>query len=79
METETTTTQEMEGHRMDIFIINVTLIYADEQLDRVDVRFNGKNETVNIHGNFELTADEYRGNESTENLVVIAKQKLGVE
>lgn len=61
---------------MKILITSVNLRYSDDEVDRVDVRFRAYDDGVNINGDYSLTADDYKGKESTESLVSLAKQRL---
>lgn len=63
---------------MQIKISNVSMRYGQEGvLEHVEVLFNARNEEISINsGNFKLTAEEYAGNETIDNLEVIAKDRL---
>ena len=63
---------------MKFQITNVNMRYAGGVVELVQVQFTGNDEgrTVNINGYIPLTAEEYAGNESIENLDRMVRQSL---
>ena len=63
---------------MKFQITNVNMRYADGVVELVQVQFTGNDEerTVNINGYITLTAEEYAGNESIENLEAVVRQSV---
>lgn len=63
---------------MKFQITNVNMRYDDGVVELVQVQFTGNDEkrTVNINGYIPLTAEEYAGNESIENLEAVVRQSV---
>ncbi|WP_453992094.1 hypothetical protein [Bacillus nitroreducens] len=64
---------------MQINITSVAMRYgAEEELDSVQVFFNGNDENheININGYVPLTAEKYTGNESIPALTEIVKETV---
>ncbi|MGY0692996.1 hypothetical protein ACW2QC_09435 [Virgibacillus sp. FSP13] len=63
---------------MEIKIINVNFRHDREwNLTTVDVQFNCISDAFrNLTGGFELSPEQYAGNETNDKLVAIAKQRL---
>lgn len=63
---------------MKFEIRSVNTRYNDGVMTEVQVVYSAKNDdyTVNVNGNFTLTAEEYAGNEAIERLEQLAKQHL---
>lgn len=61
---------------MKFEVRSVNMKYENNELVSVQVIYSARNETktVSINGNFELTAEEYTGNEVIEQLEHLAKQ-----
>lgn len=61
---------------MKFEVRSVNMKYENNELVSVQVIYSARNETrtVSINGNFELTAEEYAGNEAIEQLEQLAKQ-----
>ncbi|MFC4387530.1 hypothetical protein ACFOZ1_06845 [Gracilibacillus marinus] len=63
---------------MNIQITNVSMRYAEGEIESVQVHFNGHNDdrTININGYIPLTAEQYAGNESVTALQAIVRQEV---
>ena len=63
---------------MKFEVRSVNMKYENNELVSVQVIYSARNEarTISINGNFELTAEEYAGNEAIERLEQLAKQHL---
>lgn len=63
---------------MNFEIRSVNTRYSEGQLSSVTVSYNARNEnrSVSVNGNLDLTADEYKGNESIGRLEELAKEHL---
>ena len=63
---------------MTFEIRQVNTRYKDNAVDSVQVVYTARNNSrsVTINGNFELTAEEYEGNESISKLENMAKEHL---
>ncbi|MFA1820545.1 hypothetical protein ACDX78_10240 [Virgibacillus oceani] len=63
---------------MDFQIRSVNTKYKDGEVSGVQVVYSAKteNRSVNVNGNFELSAEEYENNEAIDQLEAMSKEHL---
>ncbi|GAB3801964.1 hypothetical protein [Virgibacillus kimchii] len=66
---------------MNFEIRSVNTRYKDGDVSGVQVVYSAKtdNRSINVNGNFELSAEEYENNEAIEQLEIMAKEHLLTE